>query len=101
MSDSTHALGTSAERTAEPHHLKDLLVLLEEHIAPLVPDFSQLNINHQRAWGAKLREIRHSHPVPGFVEWADDILHDLEHFHFVGIHHKVSLFPDVVADLRR
>ena len=83
----------------EPEILEELRELLREHIAPLVPDFAHLSINQQRAWGYKLRQLRESHPAPGFAEWADDVLHELEHFHISRSAEKVSLFPTVFSDL--
>jgi len=83
----------------EPEALEELRELLREHIAPLVPDFAHLSINQQRAWGHKLRQLRESHPAPGFVEWADEVLHELEHFHISKSSEKVALFPVVFSDL--
>jgi len=83
----------------EPETLEELRELLREHIAPLVPDFAHLSINQQRAWGHKLRQLRESHPAPGFVEWADDVLYELEHFHISKSAEKVALFPTVFSDL--
>ena len=83
----------------EPETLEELRDLLREHIAPLVPDFAHLSINQQRAWGHKLRQLRESHPAPGFVEWADDVLYELEHFHISRSAEKVALFPTVFSDL--
>ena len=83
----------------EPEILEELRELLREHIAPLVPDFAHLSINQQRAWGHKLRQLRESHPAPGFVEWADEVLHELEHFHISKSSEKVALFPVVFSDL--
>ena len=84
----------------EPEILEELRELLREHIAPLVPDFAHLSINQQRAWGHKLRQLRESHPAPGFVEWADDVLHELEHFHISKSAEKVALFPTVFDAIR-
>ena len=83
----------------EPEILEELRELLREHIAPLVPDFAHLSINQQRVWGYKLRQLRESHPAPGFAEWADDVLHELEHFHIRRSAEKVALFPTVFSDL--
>ncbi len=82
----------------KPEVLEELRVT-EKNIAPLVPDFAHLSINQQRAWGHKLRQLRESHPAPGFVEWADDVLHELEHFHISKSAEKVALFPTVFSDL--